>query len=726
MSLDLSDIICTPSRKPVKFTCGNFSRHSLFFDSTISREDRHLIFLEIFACAKVLLPASAALADYVLPRYSPDEFVELRVVTDHRHPVYGQTGLYAKKTIPSNTIITPYSGFVEVFGTSCNSRTYTMGFGSIGDDFALDAEFAGNYGRFANDPRGVIGLSANLIAESRFNARGEAYTALVSRRQIMEGEEILMSYGKAHSLGSSPWTNVEGEPVLRYRLSGMISLPTFESVNASFSQRNCIPEEKKLYSYDVMWECPQCGTWSFSEGKAKALSICEKCLTPQSAGCPLVALLSSPSFTSQKSSPREAFSNPPMLPLSPGVHDGAENGSTEAIVPCKALASPETGEDSLTYESTKVEWPLGMPFLPWQVWDPTVPIATVLKHSKFESQEHLFLYRVTSSLAVVDERREKKDDRSILVISKEESVQGETRRKRKREKQPSEKMWERCEMVSLTSQGTFPESRASFAEDSLQWNEGKELTEVCDDKMIISPSQFLQSSSPCCQMSTSLCSTSPMDPSNQINRFLLLSRNPIGSSSLCAEVARTSLLQIRCRLYTGRSFNRGELIGYVGGVIRNIGDTRCRPDNSPLEIPMQYFLPWRLDPEFSGDSSRCRKANAKQTSKEGDFLFTAKKELLKRFSRLALIVTNEMMYCPCLAVEDTKPNSTNSHVSFSEPGTSQENVEKESNNPLLSNNHISGTNVTFILTVDSLGCPYVACVATVRLYAFEPLLATFL
>lgn len=726
MSLNFSDIICTPSRKPVKFTCGNFSRHSLFFDSAISREDRHLIFLEVFACAKVLLPASAALADYVLPRYSPDEYVELRVVTDHRHPVYRQTGLYAKKTIPSNTIITPYSGFIEVFGSSCNSRTYTMGFGSIGDDFALDAEFAGNYGRFANDPRGVIGLSANLIAESRFNARGEAFTALVSRRQIMEGEEILMSYGKAHSLGSSPWTNVEGEPVLRYRSSGMIPLPTFESVNVSFSQRNCIQEKKKPYSYDVMWECPQCGTWSFSGGKANTLAMCENCQAPQSAGCPFVALMSSPFFKNRKTSKNESFLKPPALSLPPTVHSSAENDNTEAVVPCKSLASPETAEGSLTYESTKVEWPLGMPFLPWQVWDPSVPISTVLKHSKFDSQEHLFLYRVTSSLAVVEERREKKDDRSISLLSKEEPAQGETRRKRKREKQPSERMWERCEMGNLTSRCTFPETGTSFTEDSSQWNGGNELIEVWDDEMIISSSRFLQNSSLCFQMSSSLSSTSPMDPSSQINRFIPLNRNPFGSPFLCTEDARTSLLQICCRLYTGRSFNRGELVGYVGGVIRNIGDTRCRPDNSPLEIPMQYFLPWRLDPEFLSETSRCRKADATQTSKKEDFLFKAKKELLKRFSRLALVVTNEMMYCPCLAVEDTKPNCTNTDVSWSETGSSQEHVENEANNPLLNNNHISGTNVTFILTVDPLGCPYVACVATVPLCAFEPLLATFL
>lgn len=36
-------------------------------------------------------------------------------------------------------------------------------------------------------------------------------------------------------------------------------------------------------------------------------------------------------------------------------------------------------------------------FLPWQVWDPSVPYACVVKHSKFETHERIFLYHVASN-----------------------------------------------------------------------------------------------------------------------------------------------------------------------------------------------------------------------------------------------------------------------------------------------------------------------------------------
>lgn len=721
MPLDFSDIICAPSRKPLKFSCGSFTRHSLCFDSAISREDRHVIFLEIFVCSDALLPESSGFAAYPRPRYSPDEYVELRVATDHRHPVYGQMGLYAKKTIPSNTVVTSYSGFLEVFGSSCNSRTYTMGFGTVGDDFALDAEFAGNYGRFANDPRGVFGLSANLIAENRFNARGEAFTALVSRRQIMEGEEILMSYGKAHSLGSSPWTNVEGQPVVRSRCSGMIPFPGVENSMKALCRRNSSEARQKLFSYDLAWECPQCGAWSLWRSKGSALSRCETCHTPKSTGCPLVALMESPLLAKKQELSNESPLNPSFLapPLTRERNTRRKNNDTPRMD--KIPSTSELVRASSCYLSTKVKWPLSMPFLPWQVWDPTVPIATVLKHSRFESQEHLFLYRVTPSLAATEENIEDVRGDDFVVEVKEEDNPLKIKRGRKRERHPSEKMWERCELGSTNRGNILSESRAPLSEHPLV-QISKEETGKISDSVGFSVSLCLPSSSSLI-LSSYLWTTSSFDPSSQINRFLLVKQIPYGCPEPHLESAKESLLQIRCRLYTGRSFSCGELVGYVGGVIRNIGDPRCRPDNSPLEIPMKYFLPWRSDPQFCNAASGCGTTEPKVISNEHN-LFKVKQDLLSRLSRLSLVVTNEMMYCPCLAVDDD--NFYHMSSSFStDVGDPEKSPKKIMKEVFPRREQLRGGNVTFILTIDSLGCPFVACVATTRLSAFEPLLAVF-
>lgn len=720
MSLDFSDIVCTPSRKPVKFSCGSFARHSLFFDSAISREDRHLIFLEVFACTYSLVPDSPVFVDYPRPRYSPDDYVELRVVTDHRHPVYGQIGLYAKKTIPSNTIVTSYSGFLEVFGSSCNSRTYTMGFGTIGDDFALDAEFAGNHGRFANDPRGVIGLSANLIAENRFNARGEAFTALVSRRQIMEGEEILMSYGKAHSLGATPWTNAEGDPVFRYRSSGMIPFSLFENLSA-VSHGEIRKDEEKQLSYNLMWECPQCGTWSFWGKNEQMVSCCEKCSTPKPAGCPLVSVLGPLRLPEEgppgSSSPLNAVS------LSPSLKRGAnaEQSTAEAFLSCKQRLFSEPAGSNSFYDSTKVEWPLSVPFLPWQVWDPTVPIATVLKHSRFESQEHLFLYRVTSSLAAAKEIPEKQQFESTPVL-KEEGTERDTKRTRKRERQQLGKMWERCELGSTNLAHNFLESSVSLPQRPLRRDDTKLRANSSESTFFSAP--FFAAGPSSSVFRSSLCSTPGLDLSGGINRFLLLRRSSNVFSARHVKSAREGLLQICCRLFTGKSFNQGELVGFVGGVIRTIDDSRCRPDSSPLEIPMKYFLPWRSDPAFYEQNCESKTEKAQGTSPT-DNLFKAKLDLLKRFSSLALVVTNEMMYCPCLAIEDETFCGKNDSLA-TELEMPVESTAERVNCALSSKNALRGANVTFILTTDSLGCPFVACVAITRLCAFEPLLATFL
>lgn len=617
MCWSFDEFICTPSRKPIKFNSSSFSRHSLYFDSVLSRHERLVVFAEIFVCASSLQDKTV-LSHYVPPQYAPEEYLELRIVSDHLHPAYGQLGLYAKKTIPSNTIVTSYAGFIEVFGASCNSRTYTMGFGNIGDDFALDAEFAGNYGRFANDPRGVVGQCPNLFAENRLNSRGESFTALVTRRLIPEGEEILMDYGKAHSLNSSPWNDLLGRTVLRFRLGGMI--PTLSSLNN-------VRDE----TFHLFWECPQCGMWSLGRECRNKVESCLRCGSPQVAGCPHVAVLTT--GTSQ----RKDMANETR--------------------PYNVL--PQAKDDKCAFlenRGKRVEWPMNVPFLPWQVWDPTVPMSTVLKYSRFDSQEHLFLYTVTFSLASDEE----KNDESEMV---ENEINRTNRGKRAR----VSSMWERRELSgesapSYTSRGSEEESST-----------GATVVEMLDGQRELS--SFFH---------YPLSYISLLDTCTQIDRFLA----PKTMDKVGVQRVEGALLQMRKRLYTGKEFKPGDLVGYVGGIIRHVSDPRPRPDHSPLAIPLYHFLPWKFELLQT-------ELNSEETP-----LYRAKLDLLKRFSDLVLIVTNEMMYCPCIACEEKVVGKENAFAVL-----------------------LESTNVAFTLTVDPLGCPFVACIATSHLNAFEPLLA---
>lgn len=421
--------------------------------------------LQLFALYPELVDRSL-LDSFEVATYIPEELVEVRVVTDVRHPAYGQAGLYAKRTIPGNTIVTPYAGFIEIFNTSCNSRTYTMGFGSANDDYALDAEFAGNFGRYANDPRGVEGLNANLGAESRFNARGESFTALVARRQIYEGEEILMSYGKAHSLSSSAWMNEQGRPLARPRRGGVLPCPQIAAPTTTDGRSSS--HSPAPAAYRLMWECSQCGKWNECEPTMHDISYCAGCGTPKLSGVKMVHMLHCPSATDEEkggdgrssldattaaapmgganhdrrpddtgdehaldnsnissnssSGGKELTSVGAAAGVSEAPHDteGDDQSAHSAANRCEAADSrimanhtvphanksnssndnnnnnnnTSNNTSSLQYSSVRVDWPLNVPFVPWQIWDPAVPFSALTKNSRFDTHEHVFLYNV--------------------------------------------------------------------------------------------------------------------------------------------------------------------------------------------------------------------------------------------------------------------------------------------------------------------------------------------
>lgn len=703
----LEALRCVPSRRSVKFTAGPHARHFIAFDAAVSKEERILLYMELFAFAKSLVDRDI-LPDFPFAAYLPEELVGIRVVSDPRHPAYGQAGLYANRPIPSGTIVAPYAGIIEIFTTSCNSRTYTMGFGSLSDDYALDAEFCGNCGRFANDPRGVEGQTANLSAESKYSNRGESFTALVARRLIQEGEEILMSYGKAHSLSASPWVGVRGDALMRPRFGGTVPFPMLkhcaQPVTANGTAVTVDDEEEA--SFQVMWECTQCAAWSPCHSPAMVrIDYCVVCHSPKLSGAKLVALLSSQPVTVDTlkaaagvASPCPVEDTPIPSPAEVGKVDGRvrqrvtgrpSNGPTSASPSCIIPPSPGPSTTSHQwpplYSSMRVDWPMNVPFLPWQVWDTAVPATALGKHSKFDSSEHIFLYHVGCEGS--DGSSSEEGDRSgEFMPSGEHNSRRRANNRPERSTRPGR--WEkRVRQETSTDGGAL----------------------VSAQSPTVSPS-----SSSVLHVPTG---TSPPCPSLQrvlslrcsVERFLLLL--PHLSEATLLESVRQSLRSMSCRPFTGRSFEAGEVISYVGGCVRRSGDSRVRPDGSPLAIPMKYLIPAstrRRICEGQWNGSGCEGQSTAATNTQ-----ESARHFLHRLSGLTFVVTNEMMFCPCLALLTTEEEKNLGTASDAAMTTTSRTLQML----------MDACNATLTLSMDSLGCPYVALVATRHIDAFAALLA---
>ncbi|KAG5466273.1 hypothetical protein LSCM4_01419 [Leishmania orientalis] len=862
----LEGLQCTPLRRSLKFAASWHARQFLAFDTAISRDDRLLLYMELFAFRQHLVDR-CVLPDFQPATYAPEEVLEVRVITDPRHPAYGQAGLFAKSTIPPNTIVTPYSGFIEVFGTSCNSRTYTMGFGAFGDDYALDAEFVGNYGRFANDPRGVGTLQANISAENRFNSRGESFTALVSRRQINAGEEILMSYGKAHRLSAAPWMNVQGEPIMRPRLGGVVPFPSFrtesvltaaaatrtppvlatslpqrssegskaegkstskESCSAagitsasgafpSFVEADCssvaeinpvwtvssasepeqvLPRPCPDVANDLLWECTQCGMWSICEAStADAPLRCLACATPKLSGARLVSLLSSPGIT-------EA-----ALLAEAGL-DSQRPSAAVTPTPPQTQASAASLTSSTSFRSEHADWPMNVPFLPWQVWDAAVPLTVLEKHSRFEIQGHMFVYTVDTGLSREKRGRGTHDidaststaaaqksrgapeagqppetspskgsrlhspshsagDASLTgmqapsgyLIAAEENPTGRRRRRHgsvahgnSRSKRNA--LWERqgdlnSEELELLTPAigvlpllSSPASASSAAYALVSAASSTKLSFLERAASASGESVALAGGDPALThtggvhavaledagvSAAAILTQSPLsyllNTTQEVDRLVVLHRAVAKVPPHAVEtsyspqiaLARRRLQCMTRRLYTGKAFQPGDIVSYIGGLVRQRGDVRCRVSNSCLEIPLRFFLPPRL---------RLRCGSGAFATHSGDGPCDAAEDaalqaFCDRLDRFSLVVTNEFMYCPCL-VSEAKAEEGRAVVGACEvSGSAGDIVECEDE----VDDALESCNVALALALDAMGSPFACAVAIKPIGAFEPLLA---
>ncbi|EKF31631.1 hypothetical protein MOQ_004530 [Trypanosoma cruzi marinkellei] len=747
---------CAPTRRSLKFHAGAHAQHFILFGPSISKHDRMILYMELFAFIQYFVDTEA-IPHFTPSRYLPEEYVELRVLTDPRHPAYGQIGLFAKNTIPANTVVTPYSGYIEIFSTSCSSRTYTMGFGSFGDEYALDAEFVGNYGRFANDPRGVEGLVANLTAESRFTPRGEAYTALVSRRIINKGEEILMSYGKAHSLTPSPWMGLKGELLTRQRAGGIVPFPQLMSkrrngliphlewtpvrrnLNSLASieghddtARNChkwletsggvsgahSPAENENTEMVLLWECPQCGMWSIGSPTPVSINHCFVCRSPRLQRARMVAVCCSPSLSredvlasvmrgvaSVPSSP--SGEQPPDVPFSTVIEDGNSASGTHITLSSEGscVKSNQKGSGSsdtsgsatkqiltVPFGSEAVSWPLNVPFLPWQVWDSAVPLSAIRKHSRFETHVNIFLYAVNTASEEEHRPMGSEGKRGREEGEAREQCQQRTqqnqRGRRPRVRRKKEELWQKEELLPSS---VHDHAEAIVASHSTRKCLGETKTaesgNATDYLFYISGS--------------SLHGENQYDASDD------------NSEGAAVHSAFQSLLKgVVRRVFAGKSYQSGEVVAAVGGMILPTADRRRRPDGSVLEIPMKYFLPARVRRKLRGMQNGGKGPTNSEIDVEEAMSLS---DLLRRLEGLSLIVTNELMFCPCLVLRDEEEKDDDYACT--------DGIELEGNSFHKRHPLIETCNVSFVLTMDALGCPYVAAVALKDINTFEPLLA---
>ncbi|KAH6583448.1 hypothetical protein BASA60_001474 [Batrachochytrium salamandrivorans] len=124
----------------------------------------------------------------------PNRQTQIRLVSDPKHPAFGQRSLHASINIPPHTHIIDYIGIVTP--SSISSTTSDL-FISFYDDLAIDAELTGNEARFVNDYRGVADRPTVQFDLYQDPVTGRIAMGLWSLgMRIMKGDELLVSYGK--------------------------------------------------------------------------------------------------------------------------------------------------------------------------------------------------------------------------------------------------------------------------------------------------------------------------------------------------------------------------------------------------------------------------------------------------------------------------------------------------------------------------------------------------
>jgi hypothetical protein len=126
--------------------------------------------------------------------------VAIRRVTDHAHPAYGQSALYATAGFRLGDVLGQYTGKGDAQTLGRRVRDAPVGHGpefrllhagrGCGDD--------GNELRMINDFRGVPGATGPNCRFSRAAIRGFRAALIVAIKPIAPNEELLLDYGEVY------------------------------------------------------------------------------------------------------------------------------------------------------------------------------------------------------------------------------------------------------------------------------------------------------------------------------------------------------------------------------------------------------------------------------------------------------------------------------------------------------------------------------------------------
>lgn len=133
--------------------------------------------------------------------------VKITKISDPSHPANGQSGLFANQSLPPDSFILPYLGFVHDKSETDEASDYDL---SLDREFGIgvDASKMGNEARFINDYRGVASApNAEFrdiyvdIGNSKAEKRMGVFVLSAGKsgkrsKGITKGQEILVSYGK--------------------------------------------------------------------------------------------------------------------------------------------------------------------------------------------------------------------------------------------------------------------------------------------------------------------------------------------------------------------------------------------------------------------------------------------------------------------------------------------------------------------------------------------------
>jgi nuclear pore complex protein Nup98-Nup96 len=165
-----------------------------------------------------------------LCQYSPSSnpLVTITPITDPQHPAYGQSGLFAARTLSSGTHILDYTGSLHSCPlpgliSPCATSDYDLAFLSRDLSLAIDSAKMGNEARFINDYHGIA-ETANAVFEEYFTkvkvkgrecweGRMGIWVDPRAESGIAKGEEVCVSYGRGYwrarrGLGEG-WTEMD-------------------------------------------------------------------------------------------------------------------------------------------------------------------------------------------------------------------------------------------------------------------------------------------------------------------------------------------------------------------------------------------------------------------------------------------------------------------------------------------------------------------------------------